>query len=396
VHEITRATIQFCPYIIFCVTVFTSERSFRNVGAIPCGCPRASETSFQNKLFFFLNIYNSNNPVKRSIIKKTMVEKIPFSPKKSEPQQIVLFSQANVEYTISENPLEEVKNAFDITCKQAFLQNPEGALRLMGISSFVSLIEKNVELQRTSDLKVDLAFWVQYPVGSKEYPEGEKFLLHIEFQKQAQKNMPLRMAEYDMELALANAERDKTGRILNYPKIRSYVIYFWPEEGKDDPESCSIEYVIAVRYQKILLYEKTLAELKHKALWEYMAFAPILKDMDEQQLNEAKELLEQYAGKDENKRRRLLLTLAFYFKRKYKRNINEIIPNFDTMISKTAETGYYALTPEEARQEREAGRQEGQQEGMAKGMTKGIQKVLAMLSETQREKVMQSLGEEKP
>ena len=58
--------------------------------------------------------------------------------------------------------------------------------------------------------------------------------------------------------------------------------------------------------------------------------------MDEQQLNEAKELLEQYAGKDEKKRRRLLLTLAFYFKRKYKRNINEIIPNFDTMISKTA------------------------------------------------------------
>ena len=57
------------------------------------------------------------------------------------------------------------------------------------------------------------------------------------------------------------------------------------------------------------------------------------------------------------------------------------------MISKTAETGYYALTPEEARQEREAGQQEGRQEG--------IQKVLAMLSETQREKVMQILGEEK-
>jgi predicted transposase YdaD len=320
-----------------------------------------------------------------------MVEKFP--PKKSEPQQVILFSQADAEYTekISENPLEEVKNAFDITCKQAFLQNPEGALRLMGIPSFVSLIEKNVELQRTSDLKVDLAFWVAYPVGSKEYPEGENFLLHVEFQKQAQKNMPLRMAEYDMELALANAERDQKGRILNYPKIRSYVIYFWPEEGKDDPENCSIEYVIEVRYRKILLYEKTLAELKQKALWEYIAFAPILKDMDEQQLNEAKELLEQYAGKDEKKRRRLLLTLAFYFKRKYKRNINEIIPNFDTMISKTAETGYYALTPEEARQERESGRQEGRQEGMAEG----IQKVLAMLSETQREKVMQSLGEEK-
>jgi predicted transposase YdaD len=320
-----------------------------------------------------------------------MVEKFP--PQKSEPQQVVLFSQANADYTekISENPLEEVKNAFDITCKQAFLQNPENALQLMGISNVVSLIEKNVELQRTSDLKVDLAFWVAYPVGSKEYPEGENFLLHIEFQKQAQKNMPLRMAEYNMELALANAERDQKGRILNYPKIRSYVIYFWPEEGKDDPENCSIEYVIEVRYRKILLYEKTLAELKQKALWEYMAFAPILKDMDEQQLNEALVLLEQYAGKDEKKRRRLLLTLAFYFKRKYQRNINEIIPNFDTMISKIAETGYYALTPEEARQEREAGRQEGRQEGMAEGR----QEILAMLSETQREKIMQRLGEEK-
>jgi hypothetical protein len=261
----------------------------------------------------------------------------------------------------------------------------------MGIPSEVTLIEKNVELQRTSDLKVDLAFWVEYPVGSKEYPGGENFLLHLEFQKQAQKNMPLRIAEYDMELALANAERDKKGRILNYPKIRSYVIYFWPEEGKDDPEICSIEYVIEVRYRKILLYEKTLAELKQKALWEYMAFAPILKDMDERQLNEAKELLEQYAGKDEKKRRRLLLTLAFYFKRKSQRNLKEIIPNFDTMISKTAETGYYALTPEEARQEREAGRQEGRREGM----TEGIQKVLAMLSETQREKIMQRLSEEK-
>ncbi|TGO03363.1 hypothetical protein PN36_07560 [Candidatus Thiomargarita nelsonii] len=307
-----------------------------------------------------------------------------------KPQQNVLFSQPEAEQTekLSENPLEAVKNAFDITCKQAFLQNPEGALRLMGIPGKVTLIEKNVELQRTSDLKVDLAFWVEYPVGSKEYPD--KFLLHIEFQRQAQKNMPLRMAEYNMELALANAERDKKGRILNYPKIRSYVLYFWPKEGKDDPENCSIEQVIEVRYRKILLYEKTLADLKQMALWEYMAFAPILKGMDEQQLNEAKELLEQYAGKDDKKRSRLLLTLAFYFKRKYKRNINEIIPNFDTMISKTAETGYYALTPEEARKERE----DGMAEGMAEGMAKGIQKVLAMLSEAQREKIKQRLGEE--
>ncbi|HAI67930.1 MAG TPA: hypothetical protein DCM38_00665 [Gammaproteobacteria bacterium] len=318
-----------------------------------------------------------------------MLEKTQSFSEKLKPQQMALFSPVDAEHSeqFGENPLEAVKNAFDITCKQAFLQNPEGAMRLMGIPSTVSLIEKNVELQRTSDLKVDLAFWVAYPVGSKEYPLGENFLLHIEFQKQAQKNMPLRMAEYNMELALANAERDKNGRILNYPNIRSYVIYFWPEEGKDDPEICSIEYVITARYKKILLYEKTLAELKQLALWEYIAFAPILKGMDEQQLKEALVLLEQYAGKDETKRSRLLLTLAFYFKRKYKRNLNEIIPNFDTMISRTAETGYYALTPEEARQEREAGKQEGREEG--------IHKVLAMLSETEREKIMQRLASEK-
>jgi len=75
--------------------------------------------------------------------------------------------------------------------------------------------------------------------------------------------------------------------------------------------------------------------------------------------------------------------LAFYFKRKYKRNINEIIEGFDTMISNTAESGYYALTPEEARQEREAGRQEGRQEGQ--------QEVLAMLSEAERDKIRQRL-----
>ena len=322
-----------------------------------------------------------------------MLEKTQSFSEKLKPQQMALFSPVDAEHSeqLGENPLEAVKNAFDITCKQAFLQNPEGAMRLMGIPSTVSLIEKNVELQRTSDLKVDLAFWVAYPVGSKEYPLGENFLLHIEFQKQAQKNMPLRMAEYNIELALANAERDKNGRILNYPNIRSYVIYFWPEEGKDDPEICSIEYVITARYKKILLYEKTLAELKQLALWEYIAFAPILKGMDEQQLKEALVLLEQYAGKDETKRSRLLLTLAFYFKRKYKRNLNEIIPNFDTMISRTAETGYYALTPEEARQEREAGRQEGRQDGMAEGR----QEILAMLSETEREKIMQRLASEK-
>ncbi|HIE00153.1 MAG TPA: hypothetical protein EYP59_07670 [Thiotrichaceae bacterium] len=325
-----------------------------------------------------------------------MVEKTQSFSEKLKPQQMALFSPVDAEHSeqLGENPLEAVKNAFDITCKQAFLQNPEGAMRLMGIPSTVSLIEKNVELQRTSDLKVDLAFWVAYPVGSKEYPLGENFLLHIEFQKQAQKNMPLRMAEYNIELALANAERDKNGRILNYPNIRSYVIYFWPEEGKDDPEICSIEYVITARYKKILLYEKTLAELKQLALWEYIAFAPILKGMDEQQLNEALVLLEQYAGKDETKRSRLLLTLAFYFKRKYKRNLNEIIPNFDTMISRTAETGYYALTPEEARQEREAGRQEGREEGLA-GLAEGRQEILAMLSQTQREKIMQRLASEK-
>jgi len=313
-----------------------------------------------------------------------MVEKTQYLPEKTEPQQLGLFSLSEVESTdkISQNPLEQVKNAFDITCKQAFIQNPEGALQLMGIPGSAILIEKNVELQRTSDLKVDLAFWVEYPKGSQAYPSGERFLLHVEFQRQAQKNMPMRMAEYKMELALANAERDKKGRILNYPKIRSYVVYFWPEEGKDDPELCAIEE-IEVRYRKILLYEKTLAELKKMELWEYVAFAPILKGIDEQQLKEAVEFLEKYAGKDENKRSRLLLTLAFYFKRKYKRNINEIIEGFDNMISNTAETGYYALTPEEAHQEREAGRQEG--------MEAGIQKVLAMLSEAERDKIRQRL-----
>jgi predicted transposase YdaD len=300
----------------------------------------------------------------------------------TEPQQLALFSTLSAEsiHKINDNPLEKVKNAFDLTCKQAFLQNPEGALKLMEIPDNATLIEKNVELQRTSDLKVDLAFWVAYPKASQA--ARERFLLHIEFQRQTQKNMPQRMAEYKMELALANAQRDKKGRILNYPKIRSYVVYFWPDEGKDDPELCSL-YEIEVRYHKILLYEKTLSELKQMALWEYVAFAPILKGIDEQQLKEAVDLLEKYAGKDENKRSRLLLTLAFYFKRKYKRNINEIIEGFDKMISNTAESGYYALTPEEARKEREAGRQEGRQEG--------IQEVLAMLSEADRDKIRQRL-----
>ncbi|OQY55500.1 MAG: hypothetical protein DRR08_13580 [Candidatus Parabeggiatoa sp. nov. 2] len=112
-----------------------------------------------------------------------MVENTQYSPEKHEPQQMGLFSLAEAESTdkISKNPLEEVKNAFDITCKQAFLQNPEGALKLMGIPGKATLIEKNVELQRTSDLKVDLSFWVEYPVGSQAYPSGERFLLHIEF-----------------------------------------------------------------------------------------------------------------------------------------------------------------------------------------------------------------------
>ncbi|EDN72693.1 hypothetical protein BGS_1079 [Beggiatoa sp. SS] len=61
------------------------------------------------------------------------------------------------------------------------------------------------------------------------------------------------------------------------------------------------------------------------------------------------------------------------------------------MISNTAESGYYALTPEEARREREAGRQEGLEAGIEKGIQKGIQEVLAMLSEAEREKIRQRL-----
>jgi predicted transposase YdaD len=57
------------------------------------------------------------------------------------------------------------------------------------------------------------------------------------------------------------------------------------------------------------------------------------------------------------------------------------------MISNTAETGYYALTPEEARQERKAGRQEGLQAGIQEGR----QEVLAMLSEAERDKIRQRL-----
>jgi len=316
-----------------------------------------------------------------------MIENTPIP---SHPdKQLELFSpDAETTGKISDNPLESVKNAFDLTCKQAFIQNLEGALKFVGISDKATLIEKNVELQRTSDLKVDLVFWVAYPIESQAYLSGEKFLLHVEFQKQGQKNIPLRMAEYNMELALANTERDNKGGILNYPKIQSYVVYFWPEEGKSDPELCTISDVIEVRYRKILLYEKTLAELKQMELWEYVAFAPILKGINDQQLKEAVDLLEKYAGSDENKRNRLLLTLAFYFKRRYRRNINDIIKGFDTMISKTAESGYYALIPEEARKEREAGIDIGKQEGIEAGR----QEILAMLSDAEREKIKQRLG----
>ena len=227
--------------------------------------------------------------------------------------------------TPPEHPLEEIAQVFDTTYKEIWSRHPEKIIRLLGIETEgMQIAEKNVELRKTFVLDVDLAFWV-------EYPDGRRWILHLEFERETKRIMPKRMFQYNVLLALANDEGKNT---LQFPVVESYLVYFWPGTGQSDPGFYRHGENL-FRYNKLFFYELTLEIIEASEFWELLAFAPCLRHIQPTDIREIQRKLQAHIDNPDTLHR-LLIFLAFYFKKRYNQNITDVIKEYDIMATEKA------------------------------------------------------------
>ena len=227
--------------------------------------------------------------------------------------------------TPPEHPLEEIAQVFDTTYKEIWGRHPEKIVRLLGIETEgMQIAEKNVELRKTFVLDVDLAFWV-------EYPDGRRWILHLEFERETKRIMPKRMFQYNVLLALANDEGEKT---LQFPVVESYLVYFWPGTGQSDPGFYRHGENL-FRYNKLFFYELTLEIIEASEFWELLAFAPCLRHIQPTDIIQIQRKLQAHIDNPDTLHR-LLIFLAFYFKRRYNQSITDVIKEYDIMATEKA------------------------------------------------------------
>jgi len=228
--------------------------------------------------------------------------------------------------TLPEHPLEEIAQVFDTTHKEIWGSHPQKIVRLLGIETKegMKIAEKNVELRKTFVLDVDLAFWV-------EYPDGRRWILHLEFERETKRIMPKRMFQYNVLLALCNDEGEET---LQFPVVESYLVYFWPSTGQSDPGVYHYGTNL-FRYHKVFFYDMTIQAIEAAEFWELLAFAPCLRNVQPNDIIEIQRKLHAHID-DPDTLHRLLIFLAFYFKKRYNQNITDVIKEYDIMAAEKA------------------------------------------------------------
>jgi hypothetical protein len=228
--------------------------------------------------------------------------------------------------TPPEHPLEEIAQVFDTTHKEIWGSHPQKIVRLLGIETKegMKIAEKNVELRKTFVLDVDLAFWV-------EYPDGRRWILHLEFERETKRITPKRMFQYNVLLALCNDEGEET---LKFPVVESYLVYFWPGTGQSDP---GVYYhgKNLFRYHKVFFYDMTIQVIEAAEFWELLAFAPCLRDVQATDIGEIQKKLQAHIDNPDTLHR-LLIFLASYFKKRYNQNITDVIKEYDIMAVEKA------------------------------------------------------------
>ncbi|MBM3242033.1 hypothetical protein FJZ31_37655 [Candidatus Poribacteria bacterium] len=258
--------------------------------------------------------------------------------------------------TSPEHPLEQIAQVFDTTHKEIWGSHPEKVVRLLGIEKAegMRIAEKNVELRKTFALDVDLAFWV-------EYPDGRRWILHLEFERETKKITPKRMFQYNVLLALCNDEGEKTPQ---FPVVESYLVYFWPSTGQSDPGVYHHGENL-FRYHKLFFYDLTLEAIEAAEFWELLAFAPCLRDIKPDDIREIQRKLKEHID-NPDALHRLLIFLAFYFKKRYNKSITSVIKEYDVMATEKA-----TALERWAEYEQMRGMERGRIEGLTEGLTKG-------------------------
>ena len=267
--------------------------------------------------------------------------------------------------TPPEHPLEGIAQVFDTTHKEIWGSHPDKVVRLLGIETEgMCIAEKNVELRKTFVLDVDLAFWV-------EYPDGRRWILHLEFERETKRITPKRMFQYNVLLALCNDEGENT---LQFPVVESYLVYFWPGTGQSDPGVYHHGENL-FRYKKLFFYDMTLESIEASEFWELLAFAPCLRHVQPTDIIQIQRKLKEHID-DSDTLHRLLIFLAFYFKRRYNKNITDVIKEYNIMAAEKA-----TILERWAKNEQMRGRIEGLTEGRIETLRVQLQNIQDIYSD---------------
>ena len=279
--------------------------------------------------------------------------------------------------TPPEHPLEEIAQVFDTTHKEIWGRHPEKIVRLLGIETAegMQIAEKNVELRKTFVLDVDLAFWV-------EYPDGRRWILHLEFERETRRITPKRMFQYNVLLALANDEGEKA---IQFPTVESYLVYFWPGTGQSDP-GVYHHGENPFRYHKVLFYEMTIQAIEAAEFWELLAFAPCLRNVQATDIIEIQKKLQAHIDNPDTLHR-LLIFLAFYFKRRYNQNITDVIKEYDIMAAEKA-----SILERWAEYEQMRGIERGRIEGITEGRIETLRALLQNIQDIYSDQIAQLLA----
>ena len=200
---------------------------------------------------------------------------------------------------------------------------------------------------------------------------GARRLLHVEWQLDMAADVPFRLYEYHVLLALAVAAEAPAG--VEPPPIETRIVLLsgreepWPAEGEYRTSPSEAPFS-GVRYRIEPVYQRTVAELaaRDSALW--LIFAPLAVDADAAQMEQVvKELRERSTKREYEDLTVALTVMADTDKRR-----RGLRPSIMGMLKEEAVMASWVYT-QGFEKGVEQGRAQGVEQGRAQGVEQGVE-----------------------
>jgi hypothetical protein len=200
---------------------------------------------------------------------------------------------------------------------------------------------------------------------------GKRRLEHTEWQLEWEGDLPLRIFEYHVMIALAAAQ--EAGKGAETPPVRSTLVLLsgrdrpWPEEGEHRTSPPEAPFS-GVTFRIDAVYQRTIAELTARDSPLWLVFAPLAVDADPEAMRRVLELLRQRTAPKDFDELAMALTVMADADRRQRGLRHAILPLLREEIVMTS----WVYT-----QGKEKGLEEGRAEGVKKGLAEGVKKGLA-------------------